>query len=66
MSDPDEHLIRLAVAEFGLNFACYVKEVDPDLWKRAIDYAMDYTKVKGVEFKKDESEHNDERKNLGN
>lgn len=67
MSDAeDEPLIRLAVAEFGLKFAEYVREVDPELWKRAVDYAMDYTKVKGVEFKRDESKINDERKDIDN
>lgn len=67
MSDAeDEPLIRLAVAEFGLKFAEYVREVDPELWKRAVDYAMDYTKVKGVEFKRDEPEINDERESPGN
>jgi|LakMenEpi03Aug12_release.lakeMendotaPanAssembly.Ray.scaffolds.fasta_scaffold1644920_2 hypothetical protein len=60
MSDSEEHLIRLAVAEFGLKFAEYVKEVDLELWKRAVDYATDYTKVEGVEFKKNES-NNDEK-----
>jgi len=39
-----------AVAEFGIKFAEYIKEVNPELWKRARDYALDYVEVDGVEF----------------
>lgn len=39
-----------AVAEFGIKFAEYIKEVNPELWKRARDYALDYVKIDGVEF----------------
>ena len=39
-----------AVAEFGIKFAEYIKAVDPEMWKRARDYALDYVEVDGVEF----------------
>lgn len=54
----DDYLVTRAVAEFGLKFAEYVNEMDPELWRRALDYAKHYTKVDGIEFrsvdKKDE------------
>jgi len=61
MSSEDEQedrLTTLAIIEFGFKFAEYVKEMDPDLWKRAVDYAKDWTQVEGVSFYyvKDEDE----------
>jgi hypothetical protein len=49
----EEILYRTAVIEFGFKFSEYVKEVDPELWKRAIDYAVTFTKVEGVAFHSD-------------
>jgi hypothetical protein len=52
MSDgKDDYLVTRAVAEFGLKFAEYVNEMDPELWRRALDYAKHYTKVEGIEFR---------------
>jgi hypothetical protein len=49
-----------AVAEFGIKFAEYIKEVNPELWRRARDYALDYVEVDGVEFNfGDEDEQKD-------
>lgn len=50
--DDDRHaeLLTKAIIEFGFKFAEYVKEMDEDLWKRAIDYAKDWTEVDGVSF----------------
>jgi hypothetical protein len=31
-------------------FQDYVREMDPELWKRAVDYAKTFTEVEGVEF----------------
>ena len=40
-----------AVIYFGMTFAEYVKEVDPVLWKRAREFAMDYCeKLNDVEL----------------
>ena len=52
--DEDDILVRKALIEFSFKFSEYVKEVDHELWKRAVDYALTFTKVDGVEFVKDE------------
>jgi hypothetical protein len=49
----EDILFRTALIEFGFKFSEYVKEVNPELWKRAIDYAVTFTKVEGVEFHSD-------------
>lgn len=49
MSEED-NLIKTAMIEFGLNFARYVKEMDLDLWNRAVAFAKDNTDVEGVSF----------------
>lgn len=54
--DENNDLMRTAMIEFGLNFARYIKEVDRDMWKRAVDYAKDTTDVDGVEFNYPEDE----------
>jgi len=60
--DENNDLMRTAMIEFGLNFARYIKEVDRDMWQRAVDYAKDTTDVDGVEFNypEDESEEDSE------
>ena len=40
-----------AMVEFGYQFSDYVKNVDEELWKRAVEYAKDYTKKHGIVFK---------------
>ena len=49
MNDMDPRLAK-AMIVFGLKFAEYTKEMDIDLWNRAIDYAKTFTKVDGVEI----------------
>jgi hypothetical protein len=49
----EDILFRTALIEFGFKFSEYVREVNPELWKRAIDYAVTFTKVEGVEFHSD-------------
>ena len=52
-----------AVFEFSTHYADYVKEMDEDLHKRAVDYAKTFTDVEGVEFTyidQDEEEEEDE------
>lgn len=51
-----------AVAEFGIKFAEYVKEINPELWKRAKDYALDYVQIDGVEFRFGDEDKNDKSK----
>lgn len=52
MMDKEEESRKttLAIIEFGFKFAEYIKEMDYDLWKRAIDYAKDWTEVEGISF----------------
>lgn len=50
----EDVLVRAALLEFSFKFSEYIKEMDPELWKRAVDYAMTFTKVEGVEFTKDD------------
>lgn len=51
MSDQDkDDLMKTAMIEFGLSFARYIKEMDPSLWQKAVDYAKDNTDVEGVSF----------------
>lgn len=43
----------MAAVFFGTAFAGYVKEVDPELWKRAREYALDYAqKIDGILLQK--------------
>lgn len=55
----DDYLVTRAVAEFGLKFAEYVNEMNPELWRRALDYAKHYTKVDGIEFRSVKKEENE-------
>ena len=61
MSDEARAFLE-AVFEFSTHYAHYVKEMDEDLHKRAVDYARTFTDVEGVEFKdidKDEEDDTD-------
>jgi hypothetical protein len=42
--------ITQAFLEFTHHFQEYVKEMNPELWKRAVDYAKTFTEIEGVEF----------------
>ena len=44
-----ENLTR-AFLLFTHHFQEYLKEIDPELWKRAVDYAKTFTEVEGIEF----------------
>jgi hypothetical protein len=51
---------------FVQRFGEYVKEMDPDLWHRAREYAADFTKVSGVRIElvdNDEDVNDDEDSN---
>lgn len=50
----EDVLVRMALIQFSFKFSEYVKEMDIELWKRAVDYAATFTKVEGVEFTRDE------------
>lgn len=39
-----------AMMEFNGNFSKYIKEMNPELWKKAVDYAVTFTKIDGITF----------------
>jgi hypothetical protein len=64
----EEHLtlISKAFINFTERFSDYVKETDPELWKRARDFAADYVDVPGVKIEivdEDEDDRNSSNKN---
>jgi hypothetical protein len=73
MSDDNEDLSEediLKASEAYLTFIKrfeeYIKEMDPDLWSRAREYAVDFTKIPGVTIElvdDDEDEDDTDRKN---
>ena len=48
MSEEDVLKASEAYLTFVQRFGEYVKEMDPDLWARAREYAADFTKIAGV------------------
>lgn len=49
---PPEAQAQLAWAmmEFNGKFSEYIKEMNPELWKKAVDYAVTFTQVNGITF----------------
>ncbi len=45
--------------EFSTHYAEYVKEMDEEMWNRAIDYSKTFTKVDGVEISLMDEKHED-------
>jgi len=39
-----------AMMEFNGKFSEYIKEMNPELWKKAVDYAVTFTQVDGITF----------------
>ena len=39
-----------AMLQFNCKFSEYIKEMNPELWKKAVDYAVTYTVVDGITF----------------
>jgi len=48
MNEDSEEKLLKALLKFNKLFSEYVKENDPDLWARAVDFAKDFTDVNGV------------------
>jgi hypothetical protein len=48
MSEEDILKASEAYLTFVQRFGEYVKEMDPDLWARAREYAADFTQIPGV------------------
>lgn len=60
--EKEDRKTLIALVKFSLNFASYVKEMDPALWRKAGEYAADFTKEDGVEFTpQHEGENEDEK-----
>ena len=49
-----------AVFEFSTHYAHYVKEMNEDLHKRAVDYAKTFTDVEGVEVRDIDEDEDEE------
>ena len=62
MSEDDILKASEAYLTFVHRFGEYIKEMDPDLWYRAREYAADFTQVPGVkvELVDDEEDLNDD------
>jgi hypothetical protein len=52
-NEDHKDLVHEAIIEFQFAFCDYVKQMDIDMWKRAVDYAKTFTKVEGVSFEYD-------------
>jgi len=39
-----------AMLQFNCKFSEYIKEMNPELWKKAVDYAVTFTEVNGITF----------------
>lgn len=51
-----------AFLQFNSYFNRYIRELDPELWKKAVDYAKDSVDIPGVElrFVEDDEDLNNE------
>jgi hypothetical protein len=67
MSEEDIIKASEAYLTFVQRFGEYVKEMDPELWSRAREYAADFTKIPGVKVElvdeDEEDDGNSEHKN---
>jgi hypothetical protein len=59
LSEEHLNLISRAFVNFTERFSDYVKETDPELWKRARDFAADYVDVPGVRIDLEDEDEND-------
>lgn len=48
INEEDGEKVLKAYLELTKHFSEYVKEMDPVLWKKAVDYAKTFTKVEGI------------------
>ena len=63
LSDDEALLASQAYITFVQRFGEYVKEMNPDLWAKAREYAADFTKIPGVKVElvdNDEEDVNDD------
>lgn len=50
-NEEDSAALVQAYLTFTSRFSEYIKEVDENLWNKAIDFAKDYTNIDGVVLK---------------
>lgn len=66
-NEPDNleaDVLRKAILAFQNNFETYIKEMDGELWRRGLDYALTFTKIDGVKFELN-GEQNDNEEEQG-
>lgn len=51
MNEENQMKVCQAFLQFNSYFSQYIKEMNPDLWKKAVDYAKDSVDIPGVELK---------------
>ena len=47
----EEEAVMFAAFSFAQSFSEYIKEVDPVLWQKGREFAIDCTQIKGITFK---------------
>jgi hypothetical protein len=61
MSEEEQEIVNEALMNFSLNFMRYIQEVDQNMYRRAKQYAMDYSGNTMVEFiDEDDTENKEE------
>ena len=60
ISDEDMEKASQAYLTFVYRFGEYVKEMDPQLWNKAREYAADFTKIPGVKVELVDIDEEDE------
>jgi hypothetical protein len=51
LNDDAQLKVCQAFLQFNSFFNQYIKELNPDLWKKAVEYAKDSVDIPGVELK---------------
>lgn len=51
MNEENQMKVCQAFLQFNSYFSQYIKEMNPELWKKAVDYAKDSVDIPGVELK---------------
>jgi hypothetical protein len=59
MSEEDILKASEAYLTFVHRFGEYIKEMDPDLWSRAREYAADFTQIPGVKVELVDNDEDD-------
>jgi hypothetical protein len=64
LGQSEADILRKAILAFQNNFETYIKEMDGELWRRGLDYALTFTKIDGVKFELN-GEQNDNEEEQG-